>query len=510
MKKRTVVEVFLGKPIDVHSERNFLARLQRDLRKLGLSARILANLQVGRDGDRQVDFVVITAQRTIVVELKTFSGPVLSGPRNGRWRVSVGAGESDHRRNPLDQALGASRFFSDELHDFGREADVLGPSRTKFWSDLDAVACAFPALPQGSTWEPVKHAELIGYDELLDRLQRPGPSVRWSRSEWDRFAQHLNLYRADDDAPENLLRSAGAAAVDAYLGLYLEAHATLNPIAGTAVVVEGSSAGRPDVSKTVAGGSTVLLRGPSGTGKTLWARSIAEGLARAGHLPIWIDADMCDGSFLTACAQAVAPFTTLSVNELLKAADADGRAVVFVVDDLGKVSTRGRRRLVDGLRTVRVRASGRGLLITDKAAKAASSFGGQMDIELPLPDKDDRVAVLAAHDHPELIGRCEAFATPLELSVAAQCADELGTDIVHAELFDIYVDKLTQEDPVTRGALREIAGHMSTELRPFLRRGDVARRLRQAIGISDEQLRVIFECDLLVAAREDLLPARAV
>jgi hypothetical protein len=124
MKKRTVVEVLLGKPIDVHSERNFLARLQRDLRRLGLSARILANLQVGRDGDRQVDFVVITAQRTIVVELKTFSGPVLSGPRNGRWRVSVGAGESDHRRNPLDQALGASRFFSDELHDFGREADV--------------------------------------------------------------------------------------------------------------------------------------------------------------------------------------------------------------------------------------------------------------------------------------------------------------------------------------------------------------------------------------------------
>jgi hypothetical protein len=501
MKKRTVVEVLLGKPIDVHSERNFLARLQRDLRRLGLSARILANLQVGRDGDRQVDFVVITAQRTIVVELKTFSGPVLSGPRNGRWRVSVGAGESDHRRNPLDQALGASRFFSDELHDFGREANVRGPSRTKFWSDLDAVACAFPALPQGSTWEPVKHAELIGYDELLDRLQRPGPSVRWSRSEWDRFAQHLNLYRADDDAPENLLRGAGAAAVDAYLGLYLEAHATLNPIAGTAVVVEGSSAERPDVSKMVAGGSTVLLRGPSGTGKTLWARSIAEGLALAGHLPIWIDADMCDGSFLTACAQAVAPFTTLSVNELLKAADVDGRAVVFVVDDLGKVSTRGRRRLVDGLRTVRVRASGRGLLITDKAAKAASSFGGQMDIELPLPDKDDRVAVLAAHDHPELIGRCEAFATPLELSVAAQCADELGTDIVHAELFDIYVDRLTLEDPVTRGALREIAGHMSTELRPFLRRGDVARRLRQAIGISDEQLRVIFECDLLVAAR---------
>ncbi len=103
MNTRTVVEVFLGKPIEVSSEHQFLARLQRDLQALGVSARILANLQVGRDGDRQVDFVV-TAQRTMVVELKTYPGPIVSGPRNGSWRVSVGAGAVGDRRNPLEQA----------------------------------------------------------------------------------------------------------------------------------------------------------------------------------------------------------------------------------------------------------------------------------------------------------------------------------------------------------------------------------------------------------------------
>ena len=511
MDTRTAVEIFLGKPIEVLSERQFLARLQRDLQALGVSARILGNLQVGRDGDRQVDFVVITGQRTMVVELKTYPGPIMSGPRNGSWRVGVGAGAVEDRRNPLDQALGASQYFSDELHAFAGRADVPGPTGPKFWSDLDAVACAFPTLPEDSTWEPRKHVELIGYDVLLDRLREPGPSVQWSQEDWDRLVQHLNLYRADEDAPENLVRRAGAAAIDAYVGLYREAHGNTPPIASTAVVLDGTPAERPGVAEMLTGGSTVLLRGTSGTGKTLWAASIAAELAAAGHLPIWIEADMCDGSFRTTCAQAVAPYTTLNVNELLKAADAGGRAVVFIVDDFSKISAQGQRRLLDGLRTVRIRASGRGVLITDQHAEHASRFGRHVDVELLLPDDDGRREVLAAYGHAELIDRCEAFVTPLELSVASQCADGLGPDVSHAELFDTYVDKLVLGDPVTRGALRSIAAHMAAELRPFQRRGDVARRLRRALGMSDEQLRTIFDCALLVAARGRIsLPPRAI
>jgi hypothetical protein len=501
MNTRTAVEVFLGKPTEVPSEQQFLARFQRDLQTLGVSARILANLQVGRDGDRQVDFVVITGQRTMVVELKTYPGPIVSGPRNGSWHVSVGAGAMEDRRNPLEQALGASQYFSDELHAFAKRTDAPGPTGPKFWSDLDAVACAFPVVPEDSAWDPRKHVELIGYDALLERLQEPGPSVQWSKKDWDRFVRHLNLYRADEDAPENLVRRAGAAAIDAYVGLYREVHGNTAPIAKTAVVVDGTPAERPDVAEMLKDGSTVLLRGVSGTGKTLWARDIATELATAGHLPIWIEADMCDASFRTACAQAAAPYTALNVNELLKAADAGGRAVVFIVDDFSKISAQGQRRLLDGLRTARVRASGRGVLITDQHAEHASGFGRYTDVELLLPDDDGRREVLAVYAHVELFDRCEAFATPLELSVAAQCADGLGADVSHAELFDTYVDKLVLGDPVTRGALRSIAAHMAVELRPFQRRGDVARRLRRALGMSDEQLRTIFDCALLVAAR---------
>ncbi len=501
MNHHITAEVFLGKPIDVLSERQFLARLQRDLHALDISARILANLQIGRNGDRQVDFVVITAQRTTVVELKTLPGPILNGPRNGPWKVRVGGGAVEDRRNPLTQARSASQHLSDELHDFADDIDVPGPTGLKFWSDLDAVACAFPVLPKGSTWESLKHVELIGYDALLARLQEPGPSVRWSHADWNRFVRHLNLYRAEEDSAENLIRRAGAAATDSYVGLFREANGSDAPLAETTVLVDGTRMNRPDVTRAIAVGETVLLHGVSGTGKTLWARRIAGGLAAAGHLPVWIEADMCESSFLTACARAVAPYTTLNVNELLKAADADGRAVAFVVDDLSKIPAEGRRRLLDGIRTARVRASGRGLLITDQHTDHASQIGRLIDIEVPLPDDDDRLAVLTAYGHGELVERCDAFITPLELSMPAKCADDLGPELSHAELFDTYVDKLVGGDPVTRGALRSIAAFMVSELRPFLLRGDVARLLRRALDISDEQLRKVLECGLLVAAR---------
>jgi hypothetical protein len=118
-----------------------------------------------------------------------------------------------------------------------------------------------------------------------------------------------------------------------------------------------------------------------------------------------------------------------------------------------------------------------------------------------LPDDDGRRGVLAAYGHAELIDRCEAFVTPLELSVAAQCADDLGSDLNHAELFDTYVDRLALGDPVTRGGLQSIAAGMTATLRPFQRRGDITRRLRRELRMSDEQLRCVFDCDLLVATR---------
>jgi hypothetical protein len=64
----------------------------------------------------------------------------------------------------------------------------------------------------------------------MDRLQRPCPRVRWSDAGWDAFGRHLNLYRADDDSAEGVMRRAGGAVADEYLGRYLQAHGNLPPL----------------------------------------------------------------------------------------------------------------------------------------------------------------------------------------------------------------------------------------------------------------------------------------
>jgi hypothetical protein len=86
MNTDTAVKVFLGNPITIASEIQFLARLRHDLLRLGVSARILANLQAGRE-DRQIDFVVITEGRVVQIEEKTFPGRIVEGPTNGPWSL---------------------------------------------------------------------------------------------------------------------------------------------------------------------------------------------------------------------------------------------------------------------------------------------------------------------------------------------------------------------------------------------------------------------------------------
>src|SRR5206468_7735570 len=186
-------------------------------------------------------------------------------------------------------------------------------------------------------------------------LIKPGPRVPWTPAWWDAFCRDRNLYREADDSPEGLVSRAGAAAVGAYLGVYLQAQADLSPVVPTDVAVGGRRMPRPNLAQDLATGAAALLRGPSEVGKTVWARAIAVALAHAGLIPIWLAAEVCDASFRTAIARAIAPYTPLSPDELLRAAAAAGRAVVFVVDDLPKAPENVQRALVDGARAARLR-----------------------------------------------------------------------------------------------------------------------------------------------------------
>jgi hypothetical protein len=498
MSTNTAVEVYLGNSITVASEARFLARLRRGLVEAGVPARILANLHLGAD-DRQVDFVVITADHVLQVELKVFPGPIVSGPQNGRWTVRVGTGEQEWR-DPMWQALQATHALSDALHAFAHTGRVPGPRGRKFYCEIDTIVCAFPALPRGSTFEPHRHVRLLGYDELFETLKESGPSLRWSGEDWDAFGRHLNLYRAEEDSPEALVRQAGVAAVDEYLGRYIQAQGDLPPLVATRVRVGESEAPRPDLLQVLAVGGGVLVHGPSGAGKTLWARAAAVELARAGHVPIWLAAEVCERAFHTSAARSIAPYTSLSPNELLRAADAAGRGVVFMIDDLTKASADVQQVLLTGTQTARVRNATHGLLITAQSAEAAASVPTCVSVELCLPDDAERRAVLDAYGQPDLIDRCGAFTTPLELSLAAACAGELARGASAAELLDLYVDRITGGDERMRAGLRTIARRMHAELVPSLSRPDAARTLRREHGLQDHDLEALLNCRLITVA----------
>ncbi|MGA9284115.1 MAG: nuclease-related domain-containing protein [Solirubrobacteraceae bacterium] len=492
------VEVFLGNPIEIPSEKQFLARLLRDMRQQGAVCRIFGNLHVGRAAC-QVDFVVVTEHRTVLVELKTFPGPVVAAPKNGDWQVRVGAEDVRDFGNPAWQAQQATFALSDELHFFAADEAAPGPSRHKFYRDIDTVVCAFPALPDGSCAGEMPFVTVLGYADLLERVQRSGRRVAWADSDWDAFGRRLNLYRADDDSQEGVVRRAGAAAVDAYRGLYLRAHSDLPPLVNTAVRVAGTDAPRPDLPSKLTKGRAVLLHAPSEFGKTLWARSTGAELAGAGEIPIWLATETCEMSFRTSLARAISPYTSLSPDELLRAADAAGRVVVFIIDDLTRAPDAVRQAVLAGAQAVRLRHRTCGLLMTAQSADAASSVP-DTDVELLAPADSERQALLDAYGAPDIIDRCDAFRSPLELSLAAASASTLPPEASAAELLDVHIDRLVAGDDRLRNGIRTVARIMHNSVTPAPRRPDLARELRRNHAMTDTELQALWSCPLLTVA----------
>jgi hypothetical protein len=493
MSTHSSVEVFLGNSIDISSEAKFLARLERDLHQRGMRARILANLQF----DRQVDFLIVTPHRTVQVELKTVSGPIVAAPKNGNWTVRIGGSDVSYP-NAGYQARQAAFAVSDVLQAFAARTNAPGPTKTKFYEDIDTVVCVYPALPAGSCQCDLPHVRIVGYDELLVMLGSPGRRVPWSPQDWDAFGRRHNLYRADEDTAEGVVRRMGASAVDAYLGHFRSGREELPPLVGTAVMVRGERGARPDLARRLQDGACVLVHGRSGHGKSLWARHVALDLAAAGQVPVWISAELGDDSLRTSIARAISPYTSLAPDELLRAADAAGRVVVLVIDDLTRATPNVRQALLHGAEAVRRRRPSCGLLLTAQTRDDVP-MTDLLAVELPAPNTDERAAVLEAYGAAHILELCDGFVTPLELSLAASAAGALAAGASATSLLDAHVDHATAGDDRLRAALRAAAYSMHVGLDPAPPRPRLARTLQRNYGLDDE-LGLIWDCPLLDVA----------
>lgn len=498
MNNTTAVDVFLGHPLVDDTEQHFLERLRRDLALRGTPALVLANI-VAPPKYRQIDFLIVTAQRTILCELKGYTVPTI-GRSNGRWQRIVGGVAVDTDGNAFRQAQDQVYGLSDTMRRYAQVAGAPAPRKRSYYQDIDTVVCCYPSIPNGSRFERFPFVSVLGYEDLLDRLHQPGPSSTWPQADWDGFIRHIGLYRDErDDAAVQALR-AHRAVVEEYRGRLAQSlGATLPPAVPTSVAVDGQRADRPDLTRLLTDGRHVVLRAGTGAGKSLWARVTALELAQAGHVPIWLHASACDERFSTSLARAVAPYTTQTPGQLLTAAEAAGRGVVVVLDGLNEAHEQIRASLWAGARALALRGAARAILATDQARP--QDAGDMVDVELLAPDGQERLAVLRAHGAEHLDSAAvEAFTTPFELSLAAACAEQLADADRTALLLDAYVHR-TAENETTRAALREIAWRMHDQVRLSLPAPDALRLLQREMALDAQTAERVLTCRLLTTTQ---------
>ena len=109
------VELLVGAPLK-GSEASFLRQLHSDLGPHG-QVLILANFEIAQgSSSTQIDFVVVTSERTELLELKCFTGPVF-GTENGAWKIEGPGGnlEPYPGTNPWEQARDAKLALNDAM-----------------------------------------------------------------------------------------------------------------------------------------------------------------------------------------------------------------------------------------------------------------------------------------------------------------------------------------------------------------------------------------------------------
>jgi hypothetical protein len=151
--QNTEVTVFYGeRPVHVH-ERRAINTARRELARRNISAALLVNFTVVANGGRQIDLVIITDQRCLIVELKCLDStlPLIATP-HGPWRQELpDGGVRDLDRNFYDQAIQQTYGLSDTLAELAAKGLVPGPQRNRFYRHIDTVVCVNPCIPTGST-----------------------------------------------------------------------------------------------------------------------------------------------------------------------------------------------------------------------------------------------------------------------------------------------------------------------------------------------------------------------
>jgi hypothetical protein len=190
------IEILIGAPVLLPSEAMALRDLVSSLRPPAL---ILANFEIqNRSTSRQIDFVAVTLQRAVLIELKELTGPVKGG-QNGSWLIEdmPGVFVPYIGLNPYVQCRDAKYVLSDQMQVFVRRGSAPAPRNGAFYKQFDASVAVYPNIQPGSQLQPGDHkVQIKSFPDVISDLNsnRLLEAPSWGLPEWREFAtKHLNL-----------------------------------------------------------------------------------------------------------------------------------------------------------------------------------------------------------------------------------------------------------------------------------------------------------------------------
>ena len=115
------IKIYIGAPIEHASERAALACAIEFLTAQGISAVIIANVNLK---SRQIDLVIAIDQGVLVVEAKTFASMVRGG-ENGFWELRLASGRWKQIPNAYQQALDEKMAVRDAMVSAYQRAAII-------------------------------------------------------------------------------------------------------------------------------------------------------------------------------------------------------------------------------------------------------------------------------------------------------------------------------------------------------------------------------------------------
>ena len=502
----TTIRLFVGDPIGIPSEQALISRLQIDLERLGVPTTLYANFFPVRSAS-QVDLLVCTDRRTAHVEIKAFSPdyPVRARP-NGLWvRLMPDRTERPLSQNCGRQALNGTYALSDAMRDLAQEEAWEKP-KGGFKRCIDTIVGMWPTIPNRSEIEAPSFVSVLGYDDLLERLAKPGPMVPWTKNQWEKFARKHNLFQPGAESePERQRRTS--------LDLITDYRLRAKPILADGLdryidigVIDdqGRKASASDLGKRLSAERVFAVVDPSGYGKSFLARDLAVRHCDDGHLVAWLQADEYEvGRFSGLLARSMAPFSAERWERLFRSAKEFGVPITLIVDGLNECPESERGRLLEQLQacTLRYPAS---VLITTTKEEHLSGWLDATVVQVNEPEGSARLEILTSHgaQQPERIG--DQFRTPYELSIAAKCDSELGEHASIADLEGAYIRELAPTEQLRIG-LRSLAIRLHSELRTSMPLNEAHSLLNSStLGLTPRQVDEVLNSRLLNIDRQRL------